>query len=70
MLFQSNISDYKTCYIATQIPFNLQIMATHIKLNIHFYFEQNLFGFQDINLENPENIEITSNFSGVAQTNR
>jgi len=39
------------------------IVATNIKLEIHFYFGQNLHSFKDIYLEYPE---ISSKFTGVA----
>jgi len=37
---------------------------------MHFYFGHNLHGFQDINLVNPENTAILSNFTDVAQKSK
>jgi len=33
----------------------LEILVTHIKLDMNFYLWHNLLGFQDINLVNTEN---------------
>jgi len=36
------------------------------KIGLRFFLWSEIYGFQDINLLNPENPEILSNFSGVA----